>query len=1190
MPHLKSGDPLILLPSNFTPETSANLPLGVAPSRVPDGRQAYFYRRLAAIGLSPNQAQAYGLSADPEGNILQQVRNFNGDLIKYIHLHKLHKWEMLQKRKTAYNLHEEGFYSILHVTRRHPDILAADPTLHKYDNPYKQSLRPLPAPLAIKAYREKKTGGLIAFTEGYNKTVSLDVGGIESVAFLGITVYQLNPDLRNYLTQRLPDVIFMIYDADATNASSIAPSTPIAPAAPPPITSTSCGSNITPPTSATSASCGSPKRLTDQQTKTLSSRRNEDFNRSAQNFATELFDLFAALNHDCTICYIMGKPAPDTVQTGHALSQDVKTEHPKGVDDLIEAHGHKAVVNDLKNFNPSPNFQESSFFAGFTLSRSSYRQKLNLFFLKKHYRDWAEFHTDADFNQLADGFLFRHAHYRALSTGDLLDDTITYELLTDPFRIEVPTIKLEVNKYLREQHRAIVNVIESNDVVAIDAPTGSGKTTFLIKYARRIRQLIVVAMPTINLAQQVARQHKGYALTGDYHPAKVNAANDADLIVCTYDTLHQVPALFLRLLVIDEAHNFVNQYGQVYHGYKPFRAETLRKCADLLSDAKKTILLSGTMPPLLCQTLGAQLLSVSRTQNPNVRVFDIEADGSTAEALSRSLITSLSEINWDHKKLQVVFWNNTDQLTAVKDLVVKLGYLQEDQIATISRSHYNRGEADSLDDIITRQKVIPGIKLLLCTCLISEGVNIKNRNVGRIFTVGLRCEDTFRQFIARFRKLKVVNVFSILPTERNLLPDFFASAEEELRANIELAELQARQLERCEKYWQREYGVEDLPFLSDIEHSKRYQYRNHLLNLSYQDDRPGHANSWRANALHVLAAIHGRKVATANNCYFYTRLRSVGFTVLRVRKKATGDLVDDAISEAGQVQKEERKAFFESLLENLMHDPIPVVNALLLWYAEQGNRHGRASLQQLVPDLLDDVQGATGARYLTEHRRRFDEKARTRILCFARLHALGVADKEALLRLTPTEFNRQYRAAKFYFEQQLYDDPAARKLLKSEHKEEIRIKLHIARHLAPDPPPQNQEPSTSPPFGGPGGSAKMVGRTLVDRLKPLLSIRRITPFRRALPPQIPLPDSRHSNHWRSKPDPRTQDTVDLLGLSPARAINLVRDITHCTVKGSGRYRTIIVHAAFTTNNPPPLAALATNLLTDPTKLLPLLGA
>jgi hypothetical protein len=590
------------------------------------------------------------------------------------------------------------------------------------------------------------------------------------------------------------------------------------------------------------------------------------------------------------------------------------------------------------------------------------------------------------------------------------------------------------------------------------------------------------------------------------------------------------------------------------------------------------------MPPLLCRTLNATLVSVSRAKNPNVRIFDIEADGSTAEALSRSLITSLSEIDWAIGKLHVVFWNNTDQLTAIKDLIVKLGYLQEDQVATISRSHYNRGEADSLDDIISKQKIKPGIKLLLCTCLISEGVNIKNRNVGRIFTVGLRDEDTFRQFIARFRKLKVVNVFSILPAERDLLPDFFTFADEELLDNLERADLQARQLERSKGRWQSEYSVEDLPFLPAIERSKDYQYRNHLLDLAYHDD------SWIADSLHVLAAIHGRKVATANNCYFYTRLRAVGFTVLRVKKKPTADVVDEVISNAREAQKEERKAFHESLLEDLLSDPGPVVNALFLWYAEQGNRHGRASLQQLAPDLLDDVKGATGAQYLTRHRRRLNEKAHTRILSFCRLHALGVTDKEPFLRLTTAEFNRQYRATKFHFEQQLYDDPEGRKLMKPEHKEEVRIKQHIARHLAPAAPPLTDNnlgenvASGDPDYFGAG--AKMVGRAIVDTLRPLLSVQRIAPFRRDHPPR--------SSYGRGLPPPslplKASATIDLLGLTPARAINLVRNITHCTVKGSGRYRTITVHAEFTTDNPPPLAAAANNLLSDPAKILPLLGA
>ena len=1204
-----------------------------APNK-PENRQAYFLRRLAAIGLSPDQAQAYGLSADPEGNILQQVRTFNGDYIEYIPHEKLHQWEKLQKRKSAYNLHEDGFYSILHVTRRHPDILAANPALHKYDNPYKQKLRPLPTPMAIQAYKNKVTGGLLVFTEGYYKAAALDVGGIEAVAFLGISVYRLNAELRKYLLQRLPDSIYIAYDADALNCSSglnlnreTQSRSDIPLTITPNVANGEAESEVRglSPRRKTQSRSDIPLTITpdvangeaENEVRGLSSRRNQDFNNSAQRFATELFDLFATINHECKICFVMGKPAPPLTKP-KKTPPPLGAGGPKGIDDLITLHGHTPVIQDLKALDPGANYTESQFFAGFSLTKSSFRSKLNRFFLKNHYRDWAEHHTQANFNQLAKGFSYKGARYRALSTGDLLDDTITYELLTDPFRVEVPTIRLEVKQFLQEQYRPITAIIEAHKTVALEAPTGSGKTTFLIKYARRTRQPLVIAMPTVNLAQQIARQHKGYALTGDFNYNKVLAANQADLIVCTYDTLHQVPHLFLRLLVIDEAHNFVNQYGQVYRGYQPFRAETLRKCAALIPQAKKTVLLSGTMSPLLCQTLDAQLVTVSRSENPNVRVFDIEADGSTAEALSRSLITSLSEIDWTQNKLQVAFWNNTDQLNEVKKLVVQLGYLKEDQIATISRSHYNRGEADALNDIISRQKIKPSIKLLLCTCLISEGVNIKNRNVGRIFTIGLRDEDTFRQFIARFRKLKVLNVFSILPAERDLLPDFFAFADEELLDNLELAELQARQLQRSKIRWQQEYPPEDLPFLPDIERSKNYEYRNHLLHLTHESSYrqgmpclPNNEKSWVADPLHVLAAIHGRKVATANNCYFYTRLRAVGFTVLRVKKKPTADPVDEAISEASQAQKEERKAFHEALLEDLLQNPAPIVNALFLWYTEQGNRHGRANLQLLAPDLLDDIQGVTGAQYLSRHRQRWDEKARTRILCFCRLLALGVADKEPFLRLTSAEFNRQFRATKFHFEQQLFNDPEGRKQMKPEHKEEVRIKQHIARHLAPSETPTLEAGPHSPPLGvgGPLGAerpleageagadagTKMVGRALVDHLKPLLLVPRIQPppYKRSFPSPTLAPPLRTGGYSPPLEAGRHLGggaLIDLLGLTPARAINLVRNITHCTIEGSGRYRTITIHAAFTVDTPPPLAAAANNLLTDPAKILPLLGA
>ncbi|MEL7163521.1 MAG: hypothetical protein AAFN92_22375, partial [Bacteroidota bacterium] len=358
--------------------------------------------------------------------------------------------------------------------------------------------------------------------------------------------------------------------------------------------------------------------------------------------------------------------------------------------------------------------------------------------------------------------------------------------------------------------------------------------------------------------------------------------------------------------------------------FNPFRAETLRNCVRCFPEAKKTILLSGTMPPLLCHAFNFHLVTFRRLENPTVRVFDIEANGSDNAALSKCLITRLAEVNWQEDKLQVVFWNNTDQITRLSQSLVELKYLAEDEIAIISRTHYDAGKSPDLDDIIRNQKINPRIKLLLCTCLISEGVNIKNTNVGRIYTVGLRCEDTFRQFIARFRKLKTVNVFSILEAERDLRPEFFQSAKMELLENLERAKLQAKHLRRRKYAYQGDYDETELPFLDQIEGTEEYHYRNQLFNLIYQD------GDWHADPLHVLAAIHGRKLATSNNCYFYTRLRANNFSVFRVKRTPTDELVEETINVQHESAKAIRKEFRKKLLEDLTSFPDEPINALYL--------------------------------------------------------------------------------------------------------------------------------------------------------------------------------------------------------------------------------------------------------------------
>ena len=1163
----------------------------------------YYHQRLRSLGLTQQQAQTYGLDVDEHGHILQLVRRFDGSYIKFVPLQFRKKVDRLLRHRSNYQPHLEMYDRLLAVTRYHPDYLKENPTRPKYGNQFGEQVRPPPAPRATKAYNAGITGGLIAFIEGYFKAIALDRAGIESVAFTGITVYRICPALREYLLLRRPDRILIMYDNDALDVSSSSPTQA-------PRTATSPL-----PSAAVRGGAGGEVHERSEQKCLghLSSRRNEDFANSARKFATALFSLFSSINHQCEIVFVMGRPGTEE----------------KGVDDLITTHGTAAVTQDLLNFPFSPTFRESRFFAGFTLFKSTCSRKLNRLFLGDNYRHWRERLTNGPRAQRAatsnesTPFIYRGATYQPIDTGNLYDETITYQLTTDPFAVDVPTDHLIIKHYLTDQTKALTQLIEDHHRLAIRAPTGSGKTTFLVKYAKRNKARMVIAMPTVNLAEQTARGTGGFVLTGDRNTAKIRAAIDKNLVVCTYDTLHQVADLWRRILVIDEAHNLINQYGRVYNGYKPFRAETLRNCVRRFPEAQKTILLSGTMPPLLCHAFDFHLVTFRRLENPTVRVFDVEAESSTPEALAKCLLTRLAEVfppraqraatsplpsaavrggaggevpraqqasnsgstnrpkDQQTNKLHVVFWNNTDQITRLKQTLVDLNYLSPDEIAIISRTHYNNGNAPDLDDIIRNQRINPRIRLLLCTCLISEGVNIKNTNVGRIYTVGLRCEDTFRQFIARFRKLKTVNVFSILEAERDLHPEFFLSGKIELLENLERARMQATHLRRRDRFYQRDYNEAELPYLDRIEESKYYHYQNQLLNLVYRED------DWYADPLHVLAAIRGRKLATSNNCYFYTRLRAHNFSVFRVRQMATASLVNDTIDEQHQTAKAARKQFRQSLLEDLQRNAAVPLNALYLLYTEKSNRHGLGALRTLAPDLLDDREGTTGARYLSRHRAHFDDHTKGQILRFAKLYALGVREKEAFLSLTKADFHHEYQSALFHFEQLVADDPEHRKHLLPAHKEEIRIKQRMVTALTETArsgsPPDSEDSNQNLPYDY--DDPPLTGEALLQRLTPLFTVPRPSNLPTRSGPKYP----KKQRGFAANQTAPTPPAFSIIGLTPARAVNLVRRIMHVRITGTGRYRVVALGAPFTTTTPPPLAAVATALQAKPLSVLPLIG-
>ena len=40
-----------------------------------------------------------------------------------------------------------------------------------------------------------------------------------------------------------------------------------------------------------------------------------------------------------------------------------------------------------------------------------------------------------------------------------------------------------------------------------------------------------------------------------------------------------------------------------------------------------------------------------------------------------------------------------------------------------------------------------------------KNININNSNIGNVYTIGIRCIDSFRQYVARFRKMEKVMVY-----------------------------------------------------------------------------------------------------------------------------------------------------------------------------------------------------------------------------------------------------------------------------------------------------------------------------------------------------------------------------------------------------------------------------------------------
>jgi hypothetical protein len=286
---------------------------------------------------------------------------------------------------------------------------------------------------------------------------------------------------------------------------------------------------------------------------------------------------------------------------------------------------------------------------------------------------------------------------------------------------------LLINDYLAEQKVYIISELLAKRLIFIDAPTGSGKTTLIKQLAEELNFKTDILMPTTALVDQ---QTDIVGITGN--KALTIEQVNAKVLACCYNSISKIQDRSSEMLVIDEAHSMVSDYG--------FKSKTIQDIQLHLNRYDYIIYISGSMLTLKGYYSTENLLRFEKKNcfDYEYQLIELE-DGVTDKDYFISSI--------DSTKLNVFYQNDKNVLDSLYAYLVAEGY----KVAYVSRDKKDRDEYIG----IVKNSSLRGYDVLLTTCVIQAGVNITDCDREAVVTFGKRTDlIDYIQFTARFRKSK----------------------------------------------------------------------------------------------------------------------------------------------------------------------------------------------------------------------------------------------------------------------------------------------------------------------------------------------------------------------------------------------------------------------------------------------------
>lgn len=328
-----------------------------------------------------------------------------------------------------------------------------------------------------------------------------------------------------------------------------------------------------------------------------------------------------------------------------------------------------------------------------------------------------------------------------------------------------PDYELTVKEWLAEAKDQIKEYAEKEKRILLFAPTGTGKTTVILSIAKDFKEAgkrVLIAEPTTALTDQIAKENGFTPLTGETEGVDRDIAFSENITVATYDQASKIID-FYDVIIIDEAHEYIEAYS--------YRSNVLTALQTNSQD-KTVIAITATPQGNLLKKLDFKYLRVN-VLNEKVKTIKVRL------IKKNPLTTALNHIlNENVNGKTLIQINDKKVLDTLKSELVSRGLAKPNEIIildseTRKTKHYN----DYLK-LISEQKFADGVKYILATKLIAEGLNINDPELKQMILIDTNNKippEQIIQFYARSRKYEPEFIYYA----------FIGKKEAELKTDLE---------------------------------------------------------------------------------------------------------------------------------------------------------------------------------------------------------------------------------------------------------------------------------------------------------------------------------------------------------------------------------------------------------------------